>query len=243
MGNHHVRFRGRGRGQSRWEPSPLPDGAEGFEEISIRHSKFAASRFAHQAAPALARFADSSPGPFVAGIRAAHEAIVARKDEDRAAFRLSRLRATSAVGDWPNRQPSHGTLQKPPAARTAGDAAATLVATSPARPQMPLTPRSTPPLAEHPHLSGGFAPPVRPLLHTPRQCARSEASYRHTRGVWASADKQPSAKHPNSRAPSPLLTMVARSPSLRSNARRTPQLHPRAQSVFLLDRGPRSNGG
>lgn len=25
MGNYHVRFRGRGRGQSHWEPSPLPD--------------------------------------------------------------------------------------------------------------------------------------------------------------------------------------------------------------------------
>ena len=61
-------------------------GAEGFEEISIRHSKFAGHRFAHQAAPALTRFADSSPMPFMAGIRAAREAIVARKDEDRETF-------------------------------------------------------------------------------------------------------------------------------------------------------------
>ena len=57
-------------------------GAEGLEEISIRHSKFAAHRFAHQAAPALERFADSSPAAFVAGVRAAREAIVARGDED-----------------------------------------------------------------------------------------------------------------------------------------------------------------
>ncbi len=61
-------------------------GAEGFEEISIRHSKFAGHRFAYQAAPALERFADSSPMPFLAGIRAAREAIVARKDEDRETF-------------------------------------------------------------------------------------------------------------------------------------------------------------
>ncbi len=61
-------------------------GAEGFEEISIRHSKFAGHRFAHQAAPALERFADSSPMPFLAGIRAAREATVARKDEDREMF-------------------------------------------------------------------------------------------------------------------------------------------------------------
>ncbi len=61
-------------------------GAEGFEEISIRHSKFAASRFAHEAAPALENFATSSPAPFVNGIRAAREAIVARTDEDRHDF-------------------------------------------------------------------------------------------------------------------------------------------------------------
>lgn len=61
-------------------------GAEGFEEIAIRHSKFAGHRFAHQAAPALERFADSSPAAFVAGVRAAREAIVARKDEDRETF-------------------------------------------------------------------------------------------------------------------------------------------------------------
>jgi hypothetical protein len=61
-------------------------GAEGFEEISIRHSKFAANRFAHEAAPALERFATSSPAPFMAGIRAAREKIVARTDEDREDF-------------------------------------------------------------------------------------------------------------------------------------------------------------
>ncbi|ABS66023.1 conserved hypothetical protein [Xanthobacter versatilis] len=61
-------------------------GAEGFEEISIRHSKFASHRFAHQAAPALERFATSSPMPFLAGIRAAREQIVARKDDDRESF-------------------------------------------------------------------------------------------------------------------------------------------------------------
>jgi hypothetical protein len=61
-------------------------GAEGFEEISIRHSKFAEQRFAHQAAPALQRFANSSPGAFVSGIKTARETIVARKDEDRETF-------------------------------------------------------------------------------------------------------------------------------------------------------------
>ena len=61
-------------------------GAEGFEEISIRHSKFAANRFAHEAAPALENFANSSPAPFMAGIKASRERIVARKDDDREGF-------------------------------------------------------------------------------------------------------------------------------------------------------------
>jgi hypothetical protein len=61
-------------------------GVENFEEITIRHSKFAAQRFAHEAAPALTSFADSSPAPFIAGIKAARERIVARSDEDRDSF-------------------------------------------------------------------------------------------------------------------------------------------------------------
>jgi len=61
-------------------------GVEEFEEITIRHSKFAASRFAHEAAPALTRFANSSPMPFVNGIKAALERIVARTDEERTEF-------------------------------------------------------------------------------------------------------------------------------------------------------------
>jgi hypothetical protein len=61
-------------------------GVEDFEEITIRHSKYAASRFAHEAAPALTRFANSSPMPFVNGIKAARERIVARTDDERTEF-------------------------------------------------------------------------------------------------------------------------------------------------------------
>lgn len=61
-------------------------GVENFEEVNIRHSKFAAARFAHQAAPALEQFAESSPAHFITGIKAARERIVARKDEDREDF-------------------------------------------------------------------------------------------------------------------------------------------------------------
>lgn len=61
-------------------------GVQNFEEINIRHSKFAANRFAVQAAPALDAFAESSPRHFIEGIRSARDRIVARKDEDRESF-------------------------------------------------------------------------------------------------------------------------------------------------------------
>lgn len=61
-------------------------GVEDFEEITIRHSKYAASRFAHEAAPALLNFANSSPMPFINGIKAARERIVAKSDDDRTEF-------------------------------------------------------------------------------------------------------------------------------------------------------------
>jgi len=61
-------------------------GVENFEQITIRHSKFAGQRFAYEATPALTGFANSSPAPFVAGIKAARERIVARTDDDRDTF-------------------------------------------------------------------------------------------------------------------------------------------------------------
>lgn len=61
-------------------------GVENFEEITIRHSKFAAQRFAYEAAPALTTFADSSPAGFIAGIKAARETVIAKDDDDRETF-------------------------------------------------------------------------------------------------------------------------------------------------------------
>ena len=61
-------------------------GVEDFEEITIRHSKYAAWRFAHEAAPALLNFANSSPMLFVNSIKAARARIVAKTDEDRSDF-------------------------------------------------------------------------------------------------------------------------------------------------------------
>ncbi|NVN12339.1 DUF932 domain-containing protein, partial [Nguyenibacter vanlangensis] len=61
-------------------------GQENFEQITIRHSKFAPSRFVHQAAPALRNFANASPSSFTSGIQAARKAIVARDDDARESF-------------------------------------------------------------------------------------------------------------------------------------------------------------
>jgi hypothetical protein len=65
-------------------------GVENFEEINIRHSKFAANRFAHQAEPALTQFAESSPANFIAGIKTARDRIVAHSEDDRASFLRTR---------------------------------------------------------------------------------------------------------------------------------------------------------
>jgi len=73
-------------------------GVEDFEEVVIRHSKYAASRFAHEAAPALESFANSSPAPFIAGVRAARMRIVAHTDEDRTTFLRRRGFSKSETG-------------------------------------------------------------------------------------------------------------------------------------------------
>ncbi|WP_018431463.1 hypothetical protein [Hoeflea sp. 108] len=74
-------------------------GVEDFEEITIRHSKYAASRFAHEAAPALLNFANSSPMPFINGIKAARERIVAKSDEDRSEFLRKRGFSKAETGN------------------------------------------------------------------------------------------------------------------------------------------------
>jgi hypothetical protein len=65
-------------------------GVEGFEEIRIRHSKLAASRFIQQAAPALRRFADSSAAGFIQGIKSARDTVVAKTDDERTEFLTKR---------------------------------------------------------------------------------------------------------------------------------------------------------
>jgi hypothetical protein len=61
-------------------------GVENFQEIKIRHTKFAPDRFAMEARPALQSFANGSTATFLEGVRAAKAAKIAHDDESRLEF-------------------------------------------------------------------------------------------------------------------------------------------------------------
>jgi hypothetical protein len=65
-------------------------GVEGFEEISMRHSKLAPSRFIEQARPALEGFADGSARRLIDGVNAAKAAKVADDNEEMLNFLSAR---------------------------------------------------------------------------------------------------------------------------------------------------------
>ncbi len=56
-------------------------GVERFEELTMRHSKYAPSRFVEEARPALEQLANGSTKSLIEGVQAAKQANVA-KDED-----------------------------------------------------------------------------------------------------------------------------------------------------------------
>lgn len=76
-------------------------GVEGFEEITMRHSKYAPSRFIEQARPALASFAEGSTRKLLEGVEKAKAAKVASDDDDALDFLnrrgISRKRATEII--------------------------------------------------------------------------------------------------------------------------------------------------
>jgi hypothetical protein len=65
-------------------------GVEGFEEITMRHSKYAPSRFLEQARPALASFADGSSKRLIEGVEKAKAAKIVNDDDGALAFLNSR---------------------------------------------------------------------------------------------------------------------------------------------------------
>lgn len=65
-------------------------GVEGFEEISMIHSKYAPSRFIEEARPALQSFANGSTRKLIDGVNAAKSAKVADNQEDAISFLAAR---------------------------------------------------------------------------------------------------------------------------------------------------------
>lgn len=77
-------------------------GVENFQEMKIRHTKFASDRFAAEATPALESFCEGSSSDLVAGVEKAKAAIVAHDNDSMLAFLnkragLSRKQATAAI--------------------------------------------------------------------------------------------------------------------------------------------------
>ncbi|WP_114149031.1 DUF932 domain-containing protein [Pararhizobium haloflavum] len=76
-------------------------GVEGFEEISMRHSKYAPSRFVEEARPALAGFAEGSATRLREGVEKAKAAKIAASDEEALEWlssrKFSRSRATAIM--------------------------------------------------------------------------------------------------------------------------------------------------
>ena len=65
-------------------------GVENFQEIKLRHTKFAPDRFAAEARPALQSFAQGATSKLLDGVRAAQAATIARDDDERFDFLVKR---------------------------------------------------------------------------------------------------------------------------------------------------------
>ena len=65
-------------------------GVENFQEIKIRHTKFAPDRFAYEAAPALQSFAHGATANFLDGVKAAQDAMIASDDDSALEFLAKR---------------------------------------------------------------------------------------------------------------------------------------------------------
>ena len=73
-------------------------GVENFQELKIRHSKFASDRFAYEAQPALESFAQGSTQTFLEGVENAKAAKVAQDDDARLDFLTKRAGLSARMG-------------------------------------------------------------------------------------------------------------------------------------------------
>ena len=65
-------------------------GVEGFEELSMRHSKYAPDRFLDEARPALKSFADGSSSKLLEGVAKAKAAKLVEQDDEAVEFLMNR---------------------------------------------------------------------------------------------------------------------------------------------------------
>jgi Domain of unknown function (DUF932) len=65
-------------------------GVENFQELTLRHTKYAPSRFIEEARPALESFANGSTAKLLEGVQKAKEAVVARDQDDAIDFLQAR---------------------------------------------------------------------------------------------------------------------------------------------------------
>jgi hypothetical protein len=66
-------------------------GVENFQEVKIRHTKFAPDRFAQEIRPALSSFAEGATVNFLQGVKDAQAAIVATDNDARIEFLAKRV--------------------------------------------------------------------------------------------------------------------------------------------------------
>jgi hypothetical protein len=74
-------------------------GGEQFQSISIRHSKFAPEKFANEAVPQIAAFANASVDAVVQGIEAAKSAILAQNDDEVKEWLAARKTPKSTIAE------------------------------------------------------------------------------------------------------------------------------------------------
>ena len=65
-------------------------GVEGFEELTMRHTKYAPGRFVEEAVPALQAFANGSESRLLSGVQKAKEAVIAASKDEALEFLTSR---------------------------------------------------------------------------------------------------------------------------------------------------------
>jgi hypothetical protein len=74
-------------------------GVEGTNEIRIRHSRLAPSRFAYEAGPMLTNYSNASTVGIVKKVQNAKAAIVAKNDEERLDFLTGKAGMTKSIAD------------------------------------------------------------------------------------------------------------------------------------------------